>query len=250
MVHHALKTGCVVCLVLLAGCIGVSPASQSDAGTTPPSPATAESTPTPLPTTTESTPTPPPTTTAAPTSPRPTITESTPTPLPTSTESTPTASEEWSLPEYPNSPLQDKTAEENVDNHVRSMGVVGQGSGDGGYPSVELAITANTSMERIDPSEHGTVRGEPYLVAYIDSELVRAGNTSRYDVTGPPVQRSEELGLDENAETTLEIPQAAFEATGTEPGEVTVTVLLLDEDKTWDDIYGHATVTVTYEPSE
>lgn len=228
MVRHALLTGCVVCLVLLAGCSGLNPVSQSDAETTSPPP---------TPTTTEPTSTPPPTP-----EPTPTLT---PTPEPTTT-----ASEEWSLPEYPNSPLEDKMAEENLDNHIKSMEVVGQGSGDGGYSSVELAITANTSMERIDPPDHGTVRGEPYLVAYIDSELVRAENTSRYDVTGPPIQRSEELAFDENAEATLEIPQAAFEATGTEPGEVTITVLLLDEDKTWDDIYGHATVTVTYEPSE
>lgn len=194
--------------------------------------------------TTESTPTPPPERT-------PTSTpELTPTLTPPTTTSSPPASEEWSLPEYPNSPLEDKMAEETVDNHIKSIEVVGQGSGDGGYSSVELTITANTSMKRIDPGSHGTVRGEPYLIAYIDSKLVRVEGTPRYNVTGPPVQRSEELGINENTEATLEIPQAAFEATGTEPGKVTIMVLLLDGDKSWDDIYGHATVTVTYEPSK
>lgn len=169
---------------------------------------------------------------------------------PTVAQESTTATAEWSLPEYPNTPLQDKTTEENVTNHVKSITVVDNGSDDSGSGAVEVAVTANTSMERVDPAEHGTVRGEPYMIAYINGELVRVNDTSRYEVSEPPVQRTSELGMDENNEVTLEIPHAAFEATGTKPGEATVMVLLLDKDKTWDDIYGKATVSVTYDPSE
>ncbi|MFB6096581.1 MAG: hypothetical protein ABEJ74_04265 [Haloferacaceae archaeon] len=229
MRRRTLQIGCVVCLLLLAGCSGLTATSGSDAGTT--TPAATESTPTATPT---ATPTPKPT--------------ATPTPTPTP-KATTAASEEWSLPEYPNDPFEDKTAEDTLDNHIKSMEVVGEGSGDGGYSSVELAVTANTSMERVDPAKHGTVDGEPFLIAYIDGHLVETDEGSRYNVDAPPVQRSDELRFDENKETTLEIPKAAFEATGTEPGEVSILVLLLDEDKTWDDIYGRARVTVTYDPN-
>lgn len=218
----------VACLILLSGCTAIT---SSEPANTPSPTTTVEPTPTPTPS-----PTPTPTATA------------TPAPTPTATAvPTATPNEAWSLPEWPNMPFDHKMSD--AGDHIKSIEVSGgNGTADGGYSSVEVTVTANTSLERIDPASHGTVAGEPFMLAYIDSELQQKPNSSRYNVSGPPIQRSAELGFDENAEVTLDVPAAAFEATGTAPGETSIMVLLMDRDKTFDDIYGHTQLNVTYNP--
>lgn len=230
MKRNVIVAVAVVCAVLLAGCGGIDPGNFGDA----PAKSTDE---TDDPTATGATP--------AGATDAPTATE-TVTPTETATPTT-TPGEEWSEPEQPNRPLQDNRDEEDGD-RIRSVGVTGFGGGEDGNASFRLDVDANTSMPSVDPAEHGSVRGEPYFLVYLDAST---DSDDRFTyVEGALVERSPEVRHDSDGEYVLTVPEGAFEENGADPGEHELLVLLMDEDKDYDDIYGLQRVTVQYDPGE
>jgi len=253
--RNALLSLCVVGVVLLAGCsgFGASPGSDGTATGgdvttgTPTATETAAATATGTATgtaTATGTGTGTATATATDTA---TATE---TPAEPTTQPTTETADQWELPEYPNGPLENKLVT-GASNRIESVTAVdGSDSGDGADSGVTISVTANTSMPDIDPAEHGTVAGEPFFVVYVDSQLVNKSRGPRfYEVDGPPLQR-ESVTFEANGTFELTVPQAALEARGSDPGEIELLVLLFDEDKAWDDIYGIGRVNATYAPGE
>lgn len=233
MKRGALIAVSVVGLILLGGCVGPladdapDESTNADAnpanGTTTPATATEVSSPTETATATA---------TAAATE--------------TATETaTPEAS--WSEPEQPNRPLQDNREDENG-SRIHDVEVIGSGGGEDGNASFRIDVTANTSMPAVDPPEYGTPRGEPYFLVYLDAET---DSDDRFTyVEGDLVERSPELSHESEGEYTLTVPQEALEHYGAEPGEHELLILLMDEDKDWDDIYGLQRITVEYQPED
>ncbi len=163
---------------------------------------------------------------------------------------TPTATEgrvpDWNRPSPPNLPLQHESSEQG-ENRISSLEIrEGIGSAESGYSSFVVAMDANTSMMNVDPSDHGTARGEPYFLVYVDGSL--KFNSSGGYVEGTLVERSAIVGQKEDGDFAMWVPQEGLEAKGVEPGEHEVLVLLMDEDSEYDDVYGYATTNVTYDP--
>lgn len=233
MKRRVLIAVAVACMVLLAGCGGLDPGNFGDSPDDSPE---GES-----PTATETTPG---TATEAP-SPTPTET-ATETETATATP-TQTPQESWSEPQQPNRPFQDNRDEEQGE-RIHSIEVTGYGGGEDGSASFHLDVTANTSMPSVDPAEHGSVRGEPFFLVYLNASTETEGRFTY--VEGALVERSPELSHDSDGQYTLTVPQGAFEENGADPGEHELLVLLMDEDKDWDDIYGLQRVTVQYQPNE
>lgn len=172
--------------------------------------------------------------------------EEEPEPTTTTTTVTTTTEESWSQPEPPNTPLQDNIEEEGV-NRIKEIAVGGTGSDEEGYSTVELTIRANSSMPNVDPEEHGDVEGEPFFVIYINGHLVTSDDTNYATPRGFIATRTGEVAYEDDGEFVLRVPKEAFEAAGVEDGsDVELMVLLLDQDKDWDDIYGKQFVNVTY----
>lgn len=118
---------------------------------------------------------------------------------------------------------------------------------DGGYSNFDVAFSANTSMERVDPAEHGTVRGEPYFLVYANGDL---DNGSRFtDTSGTLIERTPVVSQEKNGDFAIEIHPEALDKAGAD-GKVKLMILLMDRDSDWDDIYGVAWVTVDYSSSE
>lgn len=208
MTRRSILTAGVVCLVLFAGCASFT-SSYEETGT----PTTAQST------------------------------DGAPTTAATASDR-PTTSEPWSEPEPPNQPFERKL-DDAQGNRIESVTVGGTDSVDGGSASVTLNVAANTSMPNVDPPDHGNVRGEPYLVAYANASIVSGRWYSR--VNGTLLERSEVLAQEDNGTFSLSIPRRAFEETGVEQGPVVITVLLVDRDSEWDDIYGIERVEIEYD---
>lgn len=231
MKRGALIAVSVVGLILLGGCIGPlvddAPDDSTDGDADPANgtatPATATEAPSPTATPTE-------------------------TPTATATETpTQTPEESWSEPQQPNRPLQDNRGDENGE-RIEDVAVTGSGGGADGSASFRLDVTANTSMPSVDPAEHGTVRGEPFFLVYMDAET---SSDDRFTyVEGDLVERSPELSHESEGEYTLTVPQGAFEHYDVEAGEHELLILLMDRDKDWDDIYGLERVTVEYQPDD
>lgn len=220
----------VVCLVLLAGCSGAGPSGNQNATTSIES-TTAGTT---AATTTADT------TTGS----DATTTDATETTTQTTTATT-TTTPTWTEPSVPNKPLQNKMEESG--NRIDSVTVAGDGFTEG-TSTVSLTVAANTSMPRVDPAEHGTVRGEPYLLAYVNTSFT---NGTRFStVNGTLIERSAQLHQESNGEYTLTLHREALESTDVDSGTVEVLVLLMDRDSMWDDIYGFDRVTVEYVPDE
>ena len=214
MDRRALLPVGVVCLVLLSGCagIGLSNDGGSEPGTT---------------TTTTAEPT---TTTTA----EPTTT--------TANETTTTTAEPWAAPPRPNTPFQNNL-DEVAGNRIQSADIVaGNGSS-----QFTLEVAANTSMPSVDPAEHGSVRGEPFLLGYANATIENTSNGVK--VNGTLIERSEILAQEENGTFTITIREGGLEAADVEEGETKLLVLLMDRDKDWDDIYGIRRVTIEYVPS-
>lgn len=190
MNSHSLAV--VVLVVLIAGCSGLGPAGGS------PTP-TATATPTATPT-------------------------STPTPTPTATPYP-----EWSPPEPPNRPTENKIEEGRI-SEVTFVNKEPTADGDG-YTNFDLEVVADTRMENIDPPEHGDVEGEPYLLVEINGELFA---------------RTEILPM--KADETVSVPIRKTGLDQFEPGELDITVRLVDRDSQYDDIYGVWNGTITYNP--
>lgn len=237
MDSRALLSVAVALLVLSAGCATVSSSLGDDGETVTGTPVTA-TTQTTQQSTTEST-------TQSTTG---TTTESTTTTETTETStSTTTTDDEWSQPKELNKPLEKKYRNESQ-RRISSIAIDGTGSGAEGYSSVEVRVTANTSMRNMDPEDHGSVEGEPFLTVFLNGRLATSEDTPFATPRGYRVARTPVLAYEDDGTFTLTIPQEAFEAGGIEDGEeVTLMVMLMDRDSEWDDIYGVQKVEVTYD---
>lgn len=166
----------------------------------------------------------------------------------TTTTTATTTDESWSQPKDVNKPLQIKYEDES-ENHIKSLAVDGEGSSAEGYSSVDVTVTGNTSMPKVDPDDHGDIEGEPFIVIYINGHLVTSEDSNFATPRGVLVSRTPELQYNENGEFTVSVPKDAFEAAGVEKGEeVDLMVMLMDRDEEWDDIYGKQFVKVKYNP--
>ncbi|SEW16581.1 hypothetical protein [Natrinema salifodinae] len=133
-----------------------------------------------------------------------------------------TADAEWHPPEEPNRPLEDKR-----EDRIESVEFVDKEPAENGegYSNFNLEVTANTSMENVDPPEHGDVIGEPYFFVKINE-----GEGER-----KIVERTGQVQMDENGTYNIDVRPAGIEEFGER--SLTVEVFLMDEDKDWDDIY-------------
>lgn len=158
--------------------------------------------------------------------PTPTATAtSTPTATPTASP-TPTATPPWESPQPPNTPTEVKDEERISDVEF----VDRERSGDG-YSAFDLRVTADTTMENVDPPDHGSPEGEPYFLVFVDGKLVTR--------TKFVVQETE-------GEFDVDVKEAALEEF--EAGTLDVQVVLMDEDSQRDDRYGTWSGTIEYEP--
>ena len=144
-----------------------------------------------------------------------------------------TADTEWYPPEEPNRPLEDKrtdriTSVEFVDKEPAENG--------DGYSNFNLEVVANTSMEDVDPAEHGDLEGEPYFFVKVNE-----GEGSR-----KIIERTDEVRMEENGTFHIDVRPAGIEEFGA--GSLTVEVFLMDEDKDWDDIYASVGTEIQYIP--
>jgi len=142
-----------------------------------------------------------------------------------------TANAEWHPPEEPNRPMEDKR-----DDRIESMTFVDKepaASGDG-YSNFNLEVVANTSMENVDPPEHGDVEGEPYFFVKINEDEQKI------------IERTGEVRMEENGTFHIDVRPAGIEEFGA--GPLTVEVYLMDEDKDWDDIYASVGKNIEYNP--
>ncbi|WP_137289279.1 hypothetical protein [Natronorubrum halophilum] len=138
----------------------------------------------------------------------------------TDSEDESTANAEWNPPAEPNRPLEDKR-----EDRIKSVEFVDKepaANGDG-YSNFNLEVVANTSMENVDPPEHGNVIGEPYFFVKINEDEQKL------------IERTGQVSMDENGTYHIEVRPAGIEEFG--DGPLTVEVFLMDEDKDWDDIY-------------
>jgi hypothetical protein len=156
---------------------------------------------------------------------------------------TTTATESWSEPTPPNTPLQNKMESEERD-RIKSISFVDktEASG-GGYSDFDLQVTADTQMENVDPADHGDVVGEPYFLVYIDGSL---DNGSRFSYTNGTLGERLNVSQKNNGEYTIDVHPKALEKANVEDGQVEIMVLLMDRDSDWDDIYAVKTVTIEY----
>ncbi|PGF18293.1 hypothetical protein CP556_09480 [Natrinema sp. CBA1119] len=142
-----------------------------------------------------------------------------------------TANAEWHPPEEPNRPMEDKRGD-----RIKSMTFVDKepaANGDG-YSNFNLEVVANTSMENVDPPEHGDVEGEPYFFVKINEDKQKL------------IERTGEVRMEENGTFHIDVRPAGIEEFGA--GPLTVEVYLMDEDKDWDDIYASVGKNIDYNP--
>lgn len=93
-------------------------------------------------------------------------------------------------------------------------------SGDG-YTNFDVEVHADTRMENVDPPEHGSVRGEPYFLVYVDDTLV----------THTPI-----VAMKKNGTFAIPVDERALDRF--DGGTHQVHVYLMDEDSEYDDMYG------------
>ncbi|WP_254531838.1 hypothetical protein [Natrinema gelatinilyticum] len=149
-----------------------------------------------------------------------------------------TANADWSPPQPPNRPMERKDVEEDLPEMIKSVTFVDKvPAEDGeGYSNFNLEVVANTSMEKIDPPHHGTVRGEPYFFVKINQ--------------GPDnqkiVERTAQVPMKEDGTFHIDVRPAGIE----EFGETTlnVEVFLIDKDSEWDDVYDANAATIEFNP--
>ena len=223
----------VACLVMFAGCASLISSREDDAAST-------------VEKTTQGTPQQETTTQGETTTTATDGTTTTEEPVDSTTTTVTTTEESWSQPKDVNKPLQIKYEDES-ENHIKSLEVDGTGSSAEGYSSVDVTVTGNTSMPKVDPDDHGDIEGEPFIVIYINGHLATSEDSNFATPRGVLVSRTPELQYNENGEFTVSVPKEAFEAAGVESGEeVELMVMLMDRDSEWDDIYGKQFVTVKY----
>ncbi|MDS0476651.1 hypothetical protein [Natrinema sp. 1APR25-10V2] len=143
-----------------------------------------------------------------------------------------TANATWSPPEEPNRPLEHKHQD-----RIESVRFVDKTpeNGTDGYSKFNLEVVANTSMENVDPPEHGDVVGEPYFFVKINEDEQKI------------VERTGEVRMTDNGTFHIDVRPAGIEEFGS--GPLTVEVFLMDEDKDWDDIYDAVGTEIQYDPN-
>jgi hypothetical protein len=97
-------------------------------------------------------------------------------------------------------------------------------------------------MASVDPAKYGTVKGEPFLLVYANSTIQNTSNGVK--VNGTLVERSEYLSQSDEGTFTIEVKEGGLKEAGAGEKETDLIVLLMDRDKTWDDIYGLRKLTV------
>lgn len=147
-----------------------------------------------------------------------------------------TADAEWSPPEEPNRPLERK--DDGAD-RIKDIEFVDTESASDreGYSNFNLEVVANTSMESVDPAEHGDVVGEPYFFVKINE-----GSDNQ-----KIVERTGEIEMTENGTFHIPVRPDGLAEFG-EHEQLTVEVFLLDEDKDWDDVYDAGSETIHFNP--
>ncbi|WP_323172038.1 hypothetical protein [Natrialba sp. PRR66] len=144
-----------------------------------------------------------------------------------------TATEDWSAPQEPNRPLEDKS-----EDRIESVEFVDtEPAADGeGYSNFNLEVVANTSMENVDPPEHGDVIGEPYFFVKINE--------------GPGerklIERTGQVQMEDNGTYHIDVRPAGIEEFADR--DLSLEVFLMDEDKDWDDIYDAVGTSIQFNP--
>lgn len=158
------------------------------------------------------------------------------------TNQTSTTYPEWSEPNPPNLPLDNKIEP----GRISDVQFVNTEPGPNGedYADFDLQVTADTRMENVDPPDHGTVEGEPYFIVYIND--TRFDQMDHIEIRESRFARMDNLQMRENGTFNIRINKRGLEQF--EPGQLNIKVRLFDEDSQWDDIYGVWTGTVEYNP--
>ncbi|MFC4988670.1 hypothetical protein [Saliphagus infecundisoli] len=149
-----------------------------------------------------------------------------------------TADAEWSPPEEPNRPLERKDDDADRIESIEFVDTVAAADGEG-YSNFNVEVVANTSMERVDPPEHGDVVGEPYFFVKINEG---ADNQKIVERTG-------EVEMTENGTFHIPVRPDGLTEFG-EREDLTVEVFLVDEDKDWDDVYDAGSETIHFNPGD
>lgn len=163
----------------------------------------------------------------------PSTTAETPSPTPTTVVKTAPGSSEWNPPQTPNKPTEDKIEDDRIDG-VEFVDQTDSENGSG-VSNFNLAITANTTMEDVDPPDHGDVIGEPYFLVEIDGTLVE-----RSAILDPRQDQEYE---------TFDITVQEDGLEQFDPGTLEVKVLLVDRDSEYGDVYDVWTGTIEYNPN-
>ena len=157
-----------------------------------------------------------------------------PTTTPESTESaatsTPAGTPTWTEPRPPSTP--EAKYDETNRTRIFDVRLVNRepSSGGDGYTAFDIEVDANTSMENVDPPEHGTVAGEPYFVAFANDQII---------------YRSEQVEF-RNGTFTLDVHPGALDQF--DEGSLKVTVFLMDRDSIYHDEYDYGSARIMYIP--
>ncbi|WP_435360531.1 hypothetical protein [Haloarchaeobius sp. DFWS5] len=211
----------IALIVLLAGClggIGGGGDQTSESPTDAPTDATEEPTATSPPTATTGDGT-------------PTGTDEAVTTFPETTTAVPTT-QPYQEPIQPNRPFQTNESRPNHIDNVEILNKVDE-DGDGAVSAFSVKVSGNTSWMHIDPPDKGDAKGEPFILVRVNGELV---------------ERSDYTDFSEEMTYTVDVHPGGLKQF--DDGELDIEVLLMDQDKTYDDVYGSWTGTIEYEQEE
>lgn len=140
--------------------------------------------------------------------------------------SEPTDVEPWTPPKPINTPTQDK-----LDDRINDVDFINtvESSSGSGYSDFDLQVGANTWMKDVDPTPEED--GNPYFVVKINDVLVA---------------RSKPVPFREEGSFPIQIKTGALQQF--DPGTLQIRILLLDTDKSRDDLYGEWTGEIKYRP--
>lgn len=147
-----------------------------------------------------------------------------------------TTNAEWSPPRKPNGPIERKDDGQDRIKNVKFVDKEPAVNGEG-YSNFNVQVTANTSMENVDPPNHGDVVGEPYFFIKINE-----GKNQR-----KIIERTGEVSMKENGTFHIDVRPAGIEEFG-ERQKLTVEVYLMDKDSEWDDVYGAEGQNIHFNP--
>ncbi len=133
--------------------------------------------------------------------------------------------EPWEEPEPINGPID----EGDFDDRINDVDIINTIENGNGYADFDVQVGANSWMKDVDPEPDEP--GEPYFAVLINDVLVTRSDTVAYRKQGS---------------WELDIPTGALQQF--DAGELSLKILLLDTDKSRDDLFGRWTGTVTYQP--